>query len=51
MLAAERVREGDLTARLVKSEEVKSLPFGAVWEMFCEQESVPGSNWLYSVFG
>ncbi|MCI9658687.1 MAG: L-rhamnose isomerase [Lachnospiraceae bacterium] len=38
--------EGNLTRRLTLSEEMKSMPFGLVWDMFCEMEGVAGSNWL-----
>lgn len=37
------------TKRLALYEEIKSLPFGLVWDMFCEQEGVPGSNWFESL--
>ena len=31
-------------------EEAKSLPFGAVWERFCETQNVPaGEEWLAEV--
>ena len=36
---------GDFTRRLALYEEAKSLPFGLVWDMFCEREGVPGSAW------
>ncbi len=36
----------DYSKRLALHEEAKTLPFGIVWEMFCEQEGVPGSNWI-----
>jgi L-rhamnose isomerase len=32
---------GDLTARLVLLEELKGLPFGAVWDFHCLQQEVP----------
>lgn len=32
---------GDFTGRLALLEELKSLPFGAVWDMFCVQQGVP----------
>ena len=32
---------GDLTARLALLEELKGLPFGAVWDYFCLQQEVP----------
>lgn len=38
--------EGNLTGRLALYEECKQLPFGLVWDMFCEMEGVPGSSWL-----
>ncbi|MEJ2737888.1 MAG: L-rhamnose isomerase, partial [Anaerolineae bacterium] len=32
---------GDLTARLAWLEELKGLPFGAVWDFHCLQQEVP----------
>ena len=32
---------GDYTARLALLEELKSLPFGAVWDYYCLQQNVP----------
>jgi L-rhamnose isomerase len=41
---------GDYTARLALQEEAKTLPFGAVWEIFCERQGVPaGDRWLSEV--
>ncbi len=41
---------GDYTARLVWQEEIKSLPFGAVWDFYCESREVPvGEAWLAEV--
>jgi L-rhamnose isomerase len=38
---------GNLTARLALQEEMKDLPFGAVWDRFCVQAGVPvGAAWL-----
>ena len=38
---------GDYTTRLTLQEEIKSLPFGAVWDYYCETQEVPvGENWL-----
>jgi L-rhamnose isomerase len=34
-------RAGDYTGRLALQEEIKSLPFGAVWDYYCLQKSVP----------
>lgn len=33
--------EGNFTARLALLEELKVMPFGAVWDHFCEVQSVP----------
>jgi L-rhamnose isomerase len=33
--------QGNFTARLALLEELKSLPFGAVWDYHCQQENVP----------
>lgn len=39
--------EGNLTARLALMEEARSLPFGAVWDAYCEQQNVPvGAGFL-----
>lgn len=35
--------EGNYTARLALLEDLKSMPFGAVWEHYCEQQGVPVS--------
>jgi L-rhamnose isomerase len=41
---------GDYTTRLVMQEEIKSLPFGAVWDFYCESQAVPvGNAWLAEV--
>ena len=43
---------GDNTARLALQEESKSLPFGAVWDYYCETKGVPvGTAWLAEVKG
>lgn len=42
--------EGDYTTRLALQEEIKSLPFGAVWDAYCESQGVPaGEAWLGEV--
>jgi len=33
--------EGDFSSRLALLEELKSMPFSAVWDYYCEQKSVP----------
>jgi L-rhamnose isomerase len=46
----ERERRGDYTGRLALQEEIKTLPWGAVWERFCETAGVPaGVAWLSDV--
>jgi L-rhamnose isomerase len=40
-------REGDYTSRLALLEELKTLPFGAVWDHYCQANDVPvGTAWL-----
>ena len=42
--------DGDYTARLACLEEIKTLPFGAVWDAWCERKGVPvGRDWLAQV--
>jgi L-rhamnose isomerase len=42
--------EGDYTSRLALMEEIKTLPFAAVWDMYCEMQNVPlRSEWLDEV--
>jgi L-rhamnose isomerase len=42
--------EGDFTSRLTLLEELKTLPFGAVWDYYCLQSGVPvGEVWLSEV--
>jgi L-rhamnose isomerase len=41
---------GDYTSRLAQLEEYKTMPFGAVWDYYCERSNVPGgSAWLAEV--
>lgn len=42
-------REGNYTRRLALLEEARALPFGVVWEYFCEREGVPGSEWILTL--
>jgi L-rhamnose isomerase len=51
---AERIRKaeraGDFTARLVMMEEIKTLPFAAVWDYYCLKQDVPvGAKWMEDV--
>jgi L-rhamnose isomerase len=42
--------EGDFTTRLALQEEMKTLPFGAVWDYYCLKAQVPaGETWLAEV--
>ncbi len=41
---------GDYTSRLAMLEELKTLPFGAVWDYYCRKSDVPaGDTWLKEV--
>lgn len=41
---------GDFTSRLALQEELKALPFGAVWGEFCARQNVPGGlDWIGEV--
>lgn len=41
---------GDYTARLALLEEQKSLPWQAIWEMYCQRNDVPvDASWLKAV--
>ncbi len=43
-------RDSDFTARLALLEELKTMPFGAVWDQYCLQQEVPvGPAWLQEV--
>jgi len=44
--------DGDYTSRLAMLEELKTLPFGAVWDYYCTKQDVPpGQDWLKDVRG
>jgi L-rhamnose isomerase len=43
-------KEGDFTSRLALLEEAKTLPYGAVWDAYCERQGAPvGAAWLAEV--
>jgi len=43
-------QEGDFTARLALLEELKTMPFGAVWNYYCLKNDVPvGFSWLREI--
>ena len=49
-LLRELEANGDYTARLAVLEELKSMPFGSVWDYYCLKQSVPaGTAWLSEV--
>jgi L-rhamnose isomerase len=42
--------DGDYTGRLAMLEELKTMPFGAVWDYYCTKQDVPtGPDWLKEV--
>lgn len=42
--------QGDYTTRLALMEELKTMPFGAVWDYYCEREDVPvRGEWLTEI--
>ena len=42
--------EGDFTSRLAYLEEIKTLPFGLVWNAYCDMQNVPcGDSWISAV--
>lgn len=43
-------KDADYSARLVMLEELKTLPFGAVWDYYCMKQEVPtGSAWMNDI--
>ena len=40
---------GDNSARLALQEEIKTLPFGPVWDAYCEYCHTPKADWLKQV--
>jgi L-rhamnose isomerase len=42
--------KGDYTSRLAMLEELKTMPFGVVWDYYCTKQDVPpGPDWLKEV--
>jgi L-rhamnose isomerase len=42
--------EGDFTSRLALMEDAKGMPFGAIWDYYCERMNVPaGNDWMREV--
>lgn len=49
-LLKEYERNGDRSARLALSEELKTMPFGLVWNYYCEQNGIPKDlEWLEGI--
>jgi len=43
--------EGNFTARLATLEELKTMPFSAVWDYYCLKNNIPvGIDWLKEVY-
>ena len=43
----EAEKSGDLTTRLALMEELKSMPWGDVWDEYCKRQNVPvGMDWV-----
>ena len=40
-LLADAENSGDLSTRLMLLEEIKSMPFGAIWKEYCDRNNVP----------
>jgi L-rhamnose isomerase len=42
--------ESDFTSRLVLQEELKSMPFGTIWDYYCTKKNVPvGMSYLDNI--
>ena len=48
-LLREAEESGDFASRLALQEEFKSLPFGIMWDAYCEYCRVPGAGWIKQV--
>jgi len=43
--------DGDLAGKLALLEELKTMPFGAVWDYYCHEQGVPvGPAWLNEMY-
>ena len=47
-LLAKYQREGEFTKQMILQEELKTYPFGDVWDYFCEKTGVPIRELVYS---
>ena len=41
--------EGKFTELLAMSEEIKTLPYGAVWDEYLSRQKVAGNDWFKTV--
>lgn len=41
--------EGRFTELMMLQEELKTCPFGDVWDQFCQENAVPGSEWYEDI--
>jgi L-rhamnose isomerase len=42
--------DGDFTSRLALLEELKTMPFGAVWDYYCQKQNTPmGNDWITEI--
>jgi L-rhamnose isomerase len=49
-LLTQAEKSGNLGDRLALMEEFKALPWGAVWECYCQRQAIPGgAEWLSNV--
>lgn len=40
--------QGDFTKRITLMEELKTLPYSYVWDMYCARHDMPGNDWYES---
>ena len=40
---------GNYSKRLALLEEIKTLPFGFVWDMYCEMHNCPNGDWINEI--
>lgn len=42
-------QDGDCSSILALTQEALSLPWGAVWDYYCESQNIPGQEWIQEV--
>jgi L-rhamnose isomerase len=45
-LLVDAEKKGKNHRRLALMEELKTLPFGAIWDKLCLDDGVPGTSWI-----